>query len=126
MYETSPLMHPQNSLLPARNPHRLQLQNVTEPQPNPLMNTPARSLRIGNRNFFGFWILGFGISASGAPDPNWLDHDRDRPLPSVVQPAIPSTDEKAGIAPSDATVLFDGQVVSQWVSLDGSPTKWIV
>jgi hypothetical protein len=70
--------------------------------------------------------LGFGVLASGAPDPNWLDHDRDRPLPPVVQPAIPSTDEKSGKAPSDATVLFDGQDVSQWVSLDGKPTKWIV
>src|SRR5258708_2526892 len=59
------------------------------------------------------------------PDPNWLDHDRDQPLPAVVQPATPSTQEQAGKAPSDATVLFDGKDVSQWASMDGSPTKWI-
>src|ERR1700735_427258 len=61
------------------------------------------------------------------PDPNWVDHDRDRPEPPVVVPGTRSTDEQAGKAPSDATVLFDGSDISQWVSLsDGSPTKWIV
>ncbi len=60
------------------------------------------------------------------PDPNWLDHDRDRPLPPVVTPAIPSTDEQVGKAPSDAVVLFDGKDISQWVAMDGSPTKWIM
>ena len=25
---------------------------------------------------------------------------------------------------SDATVLFDGKDLSQWVAMDGSPTKW--
>jgi hypothetical protein len=59
------------------------------------------------------------------PDPNWLDHDRNRPQPPVVAPATPSTQERAGKAPSDATVLFDGKDLSQWVSMDGSPTKWI-
>ena len=60
-----------------------------------------------------------------APDPNWLDHDRDRPAPAVV-----SGDEQhpgsAGQAAWDATVLFDGKDISQWVSMDGMPTKWIV
>jgi len=60
------------------------------------------------------------------PDPNWLDHDRRRPLPPVVTPAVPSTPEKAGHAPSDAVVLFDGKDISQWVAMDGSPTKWIM
>jgi hypothetical protein len=59
------------------------------------------------------------------PDPNWLDHDRNRPQPPVVAPATPSTPEQAGKAPSDATVLFDGKDLSQWSSMDGSPTKWI-
>ena len=62
----------------------------------------------------------------GAPDPKWLGHDRDRPLPAVVDPGVPSTQEKPGVPPSDAVVLFDGKDVSQWVALDGSPTKWIV
>lgn len=53
------------------------------------------------------------------PDPNWLDHDRTRPQPPVVTPG------EAGKPPSDATVLFDGKDLSQWASMDGSPTKWI-
>jgi hypothetical protein len=61
-----------------------------------------------------------------APDPNWLDHDRDRPAPAVVSPATSSTQEAPGKPPSDATVLFDGKDISQWVSMDGTPTKWIV
>jgi hypothetical protein len=60
------------------------------------------------------------------PDPHWLAHDRIRPLPPVVTPAAPSTPEQPGKPPSDAVVLFDGKDISQWVSLDGSPTKWIV
>ena len=59
------------------------------------------------------------------PDPNWLDHDRNRPQPPVVAPATASAQEQAGKPPSDATVLFDGKDLSQWVSMDGSPTKWI-
>jgi hypothetical protein len=66
-------------------------------------------------------------SASHAqPDPNWLDHDRSRPAPAIVDPGIGSTQEQAGKAPADATVLFDGKDISQWVSMDGTPTKWIM
>src|SRR5437899_188741 len=64
-------------------------------------------------------------SSLAQPDPNWLDHDRTRPLPTVITPATASTQEQAGKAPSDATVLFDGTDLSKWVSIDGSPTKWI-
>lgn len=53
------------------------------------------------------------------PDPNYLDHDRTRPQPAVVTPG------ENGKPPSDATVLFDGKDLSQWVAMDGSPTKWI-
>ena len=60
------------------------------------------------------------------PDPNWLDHDRTRPLPPVVTPATPSTPDQPGKPPSDAVVLFAGKDLSQWVSVDGSPTRWIV
>jgi hypothetical protein len=59
------------------------------------------------------------------PDPNWLPHDRLRPLPTVVEPGVASTPEQAGKAPSDAVVLFDGKDLSQWCSMDGSPTKWV-
>lgn len=72
--------------------------------------------------------LAFASAASllAAPDPHWLGHDRDRPAPPVVTPATPSTPDQPGRAPSDATVLFDGKDTSQWVAMDGSPTKWIV
>jgi len=59
------------------------------------------------------------------PDPNWLDHDRGRPLPPAITPATSSSQEAAGKPPSDAVVLFDGKDLSQWVSMDGTPTKWI-
>src|SRR4051812_19043897 len=85
------------------------------------MSIPRRLVRSS-----GALSLLLGASAFAQPDPNWLDHDRDRPLPLAVEPAVSSTDEKPGKAPSDATVLFDGSNISQWVSLDGNPTKWIV
>jgi hypothetical protein len=71
-------------------------------------------------------LLLAGLRSLAQPDPNWIDHDRDRPLPPVVTPATPSTPEQAGKAPSDAVVLFDGKDLSQWVAMDGSPSKWIV
>src|SRR5262249_28680718 len=59
------------------------------------------------------------------PDPRWVDHDRRRPQPPVVTGAVPSTAQSAGKAPSDAVALFDGKDLSQWASMDGTPTKWI-
>ncbi len=70
--------------------------------------------------------ISFDSTCLAQPDPNWLEHDRNRPEPTVITPGTPSTQEQAGKPPSDATVLFDGKDVSQWVSMDdGSPTKWI-
>jgi hypothetical protein len=71
-------------------------------------------------------LVVFCSALSAAPDPQWLGHDRDRPLPAVVTPGVPSSQEQAGKAPSDAVVLFDGKDNSAWVALDGSPTKWVV
>jgi Domain of Unknown Function (DUF1080) len=72
-------------------------------------------------------LLALSSSAlRAAPDPNWLGHDRDRPQPTVVDPGVPSTQDQAGRAPSDAVVLFDGKDISQWVAMDGSPTKWVM
>ena len=62
---------------------------------------------------------------NAAPDPNWLGHDRTRPLPPVVTPGKASTPEQPGRPPSDATILFDGEDLSPWVAMDGSPTKWV-
>lgn len=60
------------------------------------------------------------------PDARWLGHDRERPMPPAITPAVPSTADAPGKAPSDAVVLFDGSDNSAWVALDGSPTKWVV
>jgi hypothetical protein len=53
-------------------------------------------------------IVMFVASLHAAPDPNWLGHDRERPLPAVVDPGTASTQDQPGVPPSDATVLFDG------------------
>src|SRR5260370_20540172 len=63
------------------------------------------------------WVL--PVTCLAQPDPNWLDHDRARPQPSVVTPG------EAGKPPSDAIVLFDGKDLSQWASMDGTPARWI-
>lgn len=74
-----------------------------------------------------FALLGaFSAVVHGAPDPQWLGHDRLRPLPPVVTPGTSSSQEQPGRPPSDATVLFDGRDLSPWVAMDGSPTKWVV
>jgi hypothetical protein len=70
-------------------------------------------------------LLGGLLPCAAQPDPNWLDHDRNRPQPPVVAPATASSQDQAGQPPSDAVVLFDGKGLSQWSSMDGSPTKWI-
>jgi len=72
-------------------------------------------------------VFAFTAAASliGAPDPQWLDHDRTRPLPAVVTPGTFSTQDQPGVPPSDALVLFDGKDTSAWVAMDGSPTKWV-
>jgi hypothetical protein len=84
-----------------------------------------RSTTVLTFAVFGALQLGGEPACFGQPDPNWLDHDRSRPQPPVVTPATASTQEQAGKPPSDATVLFDGKDLSQWCSMDGSPTRWI-
>ena len=73
-------------------------------------------------------LLCCGVASNafaGTPDPNWLDHDRERPMAPVVTPGTFSTQEQPGRPPSDAVVLFDGHDLSAWVAMDGSPTKWV-
>lgn len=45
-------------------------------------------------------------------------HDPDRPAPPKVTPGRLGIDEKAGTAPSDAVVLFNGTDLSRWKSSD--------
>jgi hypothetical protein len=73
----------------------------------------------------GAMLMATSYFTHAQPDPNYLDHDRTRSQPVVITGATASTKEQAGQPPSDAVVLFDGKDLSQWVSLDGSPTKWI-
>ncbi len=70
--------------------------------------------------------LSFTTISQAAPDPNWIEHDRARPQPPKVEPGTFSSADQPGRPPGDAVVLFDGKDLSQWVSLDGTPTQWIV
>src|SRR6266550_9469086 len=98
--------------------------HATRSPNNPLMNPRKSPLgKTALALFAGLALLNTKCFAQ--LDPNWLDHDRTRPLPAVVTPATPSSQQAAGKPPSDAVVLFDGKDLSQWVSMDGSPTKWI-
>jgi len=61
------------------------------------------------------------------PGTKWHVHDGERPQPTVVTPGEPSTQDKVGTAPSDATVLFDGTDLSKWkMDKDGSDAVWKV
>ncbi|MEO7599442.1 MAG: DUF1080 domain-containing protein [Opitutus sp.] len=60
------------------------------------------------------------------PAHHWLGHDRNRPAPVVIDPGFVSTPDKAGKAPSDSVVLFDGTDLSKWSAMDGEPSKWIL
>ena len=52
-------------------------------------------------------------------------HDCDRPQPRVITPAVPAAAEAAAV-PSDAVILFNGQDLTGWTKLDGSPAEWEV
>jgi hypothetical protein len=71
-------------------------------------------------------LVAFSVALRAAPDPNWLDHDRERPQATVIDPGTLSTQEQPGRPPSDATVLFDGKDLSQWAGMDGSTAKWVI
>lgn len=60
------------------------------------------------------------------PGTKWHVHDGERPQPKVVTPGEPSTQEKAGTAPSDAVVLFDGKDLSKWKHGNGKDAQWKV
>ena len=94
---------------------------------SPILHLPATRKRASIAASVGPACLLLLCSATclAQPDPDWLEHDRNRPQPPVVTPATPSTGQQVGKAPSDAIVLFDGNNLSPWVSMDGTPTKWL-
>jgi hypothetical protein len=64
--------------------------------------------------------------AADNPVWKWQQHDRNRPLPPVIQPAVAPTQDQPGRPPSDAVVLFDGKDLSNWESIKGGPAHWNV
>jgi hypothetical protein len=77
------------------------------------------------------------VTAEVSNDPNviqyvetdtgrWMVHDVNRPAPLIITPGTASTQEKAGKAPSDGIVLFDGTDLSGWTSERGGPARWVV
>jgi len=54
----------------------------------------------------------------------WQPHDEKRPLPAVVEPGYPGTQEQVGKAPSDAIVLFDGSSTDAFEKANGEPIGW--
>jgi hypothetical protein len=60
------------------------------------------------------------------PGSKYKVHDSTRPLPRVVAPGTASTQQAAGLPPSDAVVLFDGKDLSKWQKRDGAPAGWKV
>jgi type 1 glutamine amidotransferase len=48
------------------------------------------------------------------PGSKWRVHDKNRPRPTVLKPLNADAGHGYGVAPSDATVLFDGTDLSKW------------
>ena len=60
------------------------------------------------------------------PGGKWHVHDAQRPQPVKVTAGTCSTQERAGLPPSDAEVLFDGKDLSKWKNDKGGPAAWTV
>jgi hypothetical protein len=63
------------------------------------------------------------VSSEMASIKKWKIHDKDRPLPPVVDPGPLNLPVPA---PSDADVLFDGKDLSQWEDSKGNEARWKV
>jgi len=72
------------------------------------------------------FIFAFSQLSQAQAPTAWKIHDPNRPLPPVIDPGTASTPDSPGRAPSDATVLFDGNDFSKWTGEKGKPAKWKV
>lgn len=61
------------------------------------------------------------VAAQGQSPSDWPVHSMDRPKPPVVAPTAASTPTPP---PPDATVLFDGRSLDEWVSANNAPARW--
>ncbi len=80
--------------------------------------------------FFLFFALttAFALAADVkeaplTPGGVYRSNDMQRPRPTVISPAGWSSQDKAGAAPSDAIVLFDGKDLSPWKADKGKETE---
>jgi Domain of Unknown Function (DUF1080) len=73
-----------------------------------------------------FVLLSLAKPADAQATMKWKIHDLNRPVPPVVDPGTPSTQDAPGHPPSDAVVLFDGKDLPQWADKDGKPARWKV
>jgi hypothetical protein len=73
-------------------------------------------------------VIGSGavyLAIADSPQQNkWAVHDESRPRPPLIEPGTPSTQEQAGMAPSDALILFDGKDLSKWQAKGGGEATW--
>jgi hypothetical protein len=60
------------------------------------------------------------------PGGKWHVHDAERPQPVKVTAGTCSTEERAGLPPSDADVLFDGKDLSKWKNAHDGPAPWTI
>ncbi len=88
-------------------------------------------------NLIGIFQLLFAVVAGYAQESMSLEeriknydmtamYDENAPEPGRIIPAVPSCNGKAGKAPSDAIVLFDGSDLSRWTDPKGNEAKWII
>ena len=60
------------------------------------------------------------------PTGTWRTHDARHPQPVKVRAGTCGTQERPGLSPSDAEVLFDGKDLSRWRTEKGGPASWKV
>ncbi len=68
-------------------------------------------------------VMALIVTTAGASQGKWKIHDKNRPLPPVIEPGTVSG---PALPPADAIVLFKGKDLSQWEDSNGKPAHWKV